>query len=290
MTNTPHYTTPAVLDIMRIARALHNMSVGHTVDYHATLPSTMQNAHALALQPDTLSGALVVAEEQTAGLGRLQRHWEAPFGQGLLMSLIVKDEQLPVHPAELPMLAGIALVRAIVQVAPELADEIGIKWPNDVLLGADLASGRKVAGILIESSYRNDQIEYAIVGMGLNVNQQAVELPAVPPEAPPPTSLRLHLGRMVDRADLMIALCQVWAELLGPQRAEHDIFQEWRNLLYTLGQPVTVRHFGDGVAIIRGVAVDVTADGELVIQDEAGHTVIVNSGDVTCRVLPDDGV
>ena len=148
----------------------------------------------------------------------MRRRWEAPFAQGLLVSLILKDDQLPPNPAQVPMLAGIALVRAIVQIAPELADEIGLKWPNDVLLGEDLATGQKVAGILIESSYRSDQFEYAIVGMGVNVNQQAAELPAVPPEAPAATSLRLHLGRPLDRADLLIALCGAWAELLGPQR------------------------------------------------------------------------
>ena len=286
MGNGSQYSTPAVLDIMRVARALQGSPVGHTLDYHGTLASTMQQAHELAIQPDTLTGTLVVAEEQSAGMGRMQRHWEAPFGQGLLVSLIVKDEQLPAHPADLPMLAGIALVRAIVQAAPELVDEIGLKWPNDVLLGADLRGGRKVAGILIESSFRRDQFEYAIVGMGINVNQLARDLPSVPPEAPAPTSLRLHLGRPLDRSDLLVALCQVWAELLGPQRAEHDIELEWRNLLYTLGQPVTVHHFGENGAVVHGVAVDVTADGELVVQDEGGHTVMVNSGDVTCRVTP----
>ena len=100
----------------------------------------MQTAHELALQPETRTGTLVVAEEQSAGQGRMQRRWEAPFAQGLLVSLILKDDQLPQNPTQVPMLAGIALVRAIVQVAPELADEIGLKWPNDVLLGEDLAT------------------------------------------------------------------------------------------------------------------------------------------------------
>ena len=66
----------------------------------------------------------------------------------------------------------------------------------------------------------------------------------------------------------------------------HDIDQEWRNLLYTLGQPVTVRYFGESGAVLSGVAVDVTADGELMVQDDAGRTVVVSSGDVTCRFAP----
>jgi BirA family biotin operon repressor/biotin-[acetyl-CoA-carboxylase] ligase len=283
MGNGKNYPILSVLDIFRVAKALQGAPVGHTIDYHGALTSTMQTAHELTLHPDTLSGALVVAEEQSAGQGRMQRRWEAPFAQGLLVSLILKGEQLPPNPAQLPMLAGIALVRAIAQVAPELADEIGLKWPNDVLLGEDLSTGEKVGGILIESSYRDGQLEYAIVGMGINVNQQTADLPTVPPEAPAPTSLRLHLGRPLDRADLLIALCTVWADLLGTTRGAHDIILEWRNLLYTLGQPVTVRYFGENGAILNGVAVDVTSDGELVVQDETGRTAVVSSGDVTCR-------
>lgn len=286
MANGSQFSTAAVLDIFRVARSLQSASVGHTIDYHSLLRSTMETAHELAALPDTRSGSLVVAEEQSNGQGRLQRRWEAPYAQGLLVSLILKDEQMPQNPAQLPMLAGIALVRAIAEVAPELADEIGLKWPNDVLLGEDLADGRKVAGILIESSFRNDQLEYAIVGMGINVNQLAAELPDVPPDAPKPTSLRLRLGRPLDRSTLLVALCTTWADLLGPRRAAHDIDQEWRNLLYTLGQPVTVRYFGESGAVISGVAVDVTADGGLVVQEDIGRTVVVSSGDVTCRLSP----
>ncbi len=284
MGNGANYSVTSVLDIFRVAKALQAAPVGHTIDYHGIVGSTMAIARELAQQPETLSGTLVIAEEQNAGLGRMERRWEAPYAQGLLLSLILKGEQLPLRPVQAPMLAGIALVQAITAVAPELADEIGLKWPNDVLLGEDLASGRKVAGILIESSYREDRLEYVIVGMGINVNQQAADLPAVPPEAPAPTSLRLHLGRPLDRADLLIALCMAWVDLLGPER--RDIGQEWRNLLYTLGQPVTVRYFGDSGAVLNGVATDVTADGELVVQDDGGRTVVVSSGDVTCRHRP----
>lgn len=283
MSNGSSYAPTSVLDIFRVAKALQGAPVGHTIDYHGAVASTMQIAHEMAGQPDTVTGTLIVAEEQSAGQGRMQRRWEAPHAQGLLVSLILKSEQLPANPAHVPLLAGVALVRAIVQVAPELTDEIGLKWPNDVLLGEDLSTGQKVAGILIESSFRDDRLEYAVVGMGVNVNQQAAGLPAVPPEAPAPTSLRLHLGRPLDRSELLIALGQAWTELVGPQRQSYDILQEWRNLLYTLGQRVTVRYFGDNGAVLNGVAVDVTADGELVIQDDGGRTVVVSSGDVTCR-------
>lgn len=280
-----NHTQPSLLDITRIARSLQTAPVGHTIDYYAAVPSTMPMAYALASRADTRSGTLVIAEEQTAGVGRFQRHWEAPHSQALLVSVILKPPHLPANPAQLPMLAGIAVARAIVSVVPELIEEIGLKWPNDVLLGLDFASGRKVAGILIETAFQREAMAHAVVGMGINVNQSAGSLPAVPPSAPHPTSLREYLGRPVDRSDLLIALSQIWGELIGPNQAGHDIYHEWRNLLYTLGQPVTVRSHagGNDARTITGVAVDVTPDGELVVVDDLGYTHTLSAGDVTTR-------
>lgn len=278
------YAGGPLLDLTRIAMSLNRSLVGHTIDYHASIPSTMHIAMELAALSDTRSGTLVVAEEQTAGLGRLKRAWDAPASQALLLSLILKPPHLPANPAQLAMLSGIAVVRAILSILPDLTDEIGLKWPNDVLLGPDLAAGRKVAGILIETSYRDNVMECAVVGIGININQPVQLLPKVPPTSPQPTSLLAHVGRQINRSDLLIAMGQVWNELLGPKRADHNIYQEWRSLLYTLGQPVTVRQHGqqDGQAL-HGTAVDVTPDGALVVTDQAGHSFTFGSGDVTTR-------
>jgi BirA family biotin operon repressor/biotin-[acetyl-CoA-carboxylase] ligase len=278
------YAGGPLLDLTRIAMSLNRSLVGHTLDYHASIPSTMMMALELAARPDTRTGTLVVAEEQTAGLGRLKRAWEAPANQALLLSVILKPPHLPANPAELAMLSGLAVVRAILSIVPDLTDEIGLKWPNDVLLGPDLAAGRKVAGILIETSYRDNEMEFAVVGIGINVNQDQQLLPKVPAAAPLPTSLLAYVGRAINRSDLLIALGQVWNELLGPKRADHDIYQEWRSLLYTLGQPVTVRRHGQlEDQAVHGTAIDVTPDGALVVVDGTGHTHTFGSGDVTTR-------
>jgi BirA family transcriptional regulator, biotin operon repressor / biotin---[acetyl-CoA-carboxylase] ligase len=275
----------SLLDITRIAMSLNRSLVGHTIDYQASVPSTMSIAMNLAAQPNTQSGTLVVAEEQTAGLGRLQRSWQAPAGQALLLSLILKPPHLPAQPAHLAMLAGISVVRAILSVVPDLSDEIGLKWPNDVLLGQDLATGRKVAGVLIETAYHQSAMHYAVVGIGINVNQETHSLPNVPPGAPQPASLLTYVGRQIDRSDLLIALAQVWNELLGPKQADHNIYQEWRTLLYTLGQPVTVRQHGhNSEQAVHGTAIDVTPDGALVVLDAAGRIQTLGSGDVTTRL------
>ena len=115
-----------LLNITRIVVALKDAIIGHTIDYHPSTSSTMQVAHRLAGDASTRSGTLVVAEEQTAGMGRLQRRWEAPMAQALLVSLILKNEHLPSNLAHLPMMAGVAAVRAIAAELSELIDELGL--------------------------------------------------------------------------------------------------------------------------------------------------------------------
>lgn len=281
-TNSAHHP---ILDITRIAVALKDAEIGHNIDYHASVDSTMAVAHRLAVDPATRSGTVVVAEEQTSGLGRLQRRWLAPPNQALLATLIFKAPHLPANMAFLPMIAGIAAVRAIAWLVPDLTDDLGLKWPNDVVIGADLASARKTGGILIESSFLHDQVDFALVGIGINVNQDVATLPVVPADAPPPTSLRVVVGRTIDRTALLIALCRAWEELVSPDASPHDIYHEWRNLLLTLGQPVTAHLYADhGTTKVMGTAVDVTPDGELVVVDEAGISHVLDAGDVTTRL------
>ena len=281
-TNSAHHP---ILDITRIAVALKDAEIGHNIDYHTSVDSTMAVAHRLAVDPATRSGTIVVAEEQTSGLGRLQRRWLAPPNQALLATLILKAPHLPANIAFLPMIAGIVAVRAIAWLVPDLADDLGLKWPNDVVIGADLAGARKTGGILIESSFLRDQVDFALVGIGINVNQDAATLPVVPADAPPPTSLRVVVGRTIDRTALLIALCRAWEELVSPDASPHDIYHEWRNLLLTLGQPVTAHLYADhGATRITGRAVDVTPDGELVVVDEAGISHVLDAGDVTTRL------
>ncbi len=281
-TNSAHHP---ILDITRIAVALKDAEIGHNIDYHASIDSTMAVAHRLAVDPATRSGTVVVAEEQTSGLGRLQRRWVAPPNQALLATLILKAPHLPANMAFLPMIAGIAAVRAIAWLVPDLTDDLGLKWPNDVVIGADLASARKTGGILIESSFLRDQVDFALVGIGINVNQDVATLPVVPADAPPPTSLRVVVGRTIDRTALLIALCRAWEELVSPDASPHDIYHEWRNLLLTLGQPVTAHLYADhGTTKVTGRAVDVTPDGELVVVDDAGISHVLDAGDVTTRL------
>jgi BirA family biotin operon repressor/biotin-[acetyl-CoA-carboxylase] ligase len=159
---------------------------GHVYRYAEVASSTQR-----MLADDEGEGAVAVADEQTEGRGRFGRSWQAPAGTSVLVSVLL----LPAVPAarlpELTLVAGGAVAEAITEVT---GIEPTIKFPNDVLI-----SGRKVAGILAESSEGR-----VVLGVGVNANQTRDQLPAGAQTEP--TSLRLELGEPVNRAQLLAAI------------------------------------------------------------------------------------
>ena len=287
-------TTP--LDAAAVRDALQHARIGHTIVALGSVPSTMPVAAAAMDDGATRSGLVVTAEEQTAGRGRLGRSWQAPAGQALLMTVALKPPDLPQPLSRLPMLAAVAVVEAIARCAPALDARLAIKWPNDVLLQVPDASTQgdtvgKVAGILLESAFVGEEPAYALVGMGINVNQDAATLAALAAAFVPddtgasgvkPTSLRVALGRPCDRAALLVQICRrLEANLAAPQAA----MDSWRRRLITLGRPVDVRVLAHE-EVISGVAQDVDDDGRLIVELAGGERRHFAAGDVTLRGAP----
>ncbi|MEZ4710047.1 MAG: biotin--[acetyl-CoA-carboxylase] ligase [Caldilineaceae bacterium] len=305
MTNN---STP--LDIPTLRQTLRDCPIGHTVHYWERTASTMPLAHAemaaaraKASRPHSglanVSGALFVTEEQTAGRGRLARTWETPYAAALLMSIPLDETDLtpPLRqrPQLLPMLMGIAVAHTLAALPlaatgeEPLGPRVALKWPNDILLAVDplaapLVFG-KVAGILIESTFDRASLDYVVIGIGLNVNQTAAQLPPPQEGAPPPVSLCSTLGRRVDRTSLLVNLCRNIAMLLPT--APSSIYAEWRGLLHTLGQPVTVHTADNGskraAERFEGTAIDVTPDGDLVVENAQHERRHFSAGVVTLR-------
>ena len=159
---------------------------GKVYRYAEVTPSTQR-----MLGEDSAEGAVAVTEEQTEGRGRLGRRWEAAPGSSILVSVLLVPAVEPPRLPELSLVAGGAVAQAIAEIT---GIEPAIKFPNDLLIGM-----RKVAGILAESSEGR-----VVLGIGVNVNQTAQELPA--DTLTPPTSLRVVLGEPVDRARLLAAI------------------------------------------------------------------------------------
>jgi BirA family biotin operon repressor/biotin-[acetyl-CoA-carboxylase] ligase len=160
--------------------------LGRDYRFLARCPSTQR-----ALPEDAPEGAVAVADEQTEGRGRLGRSWLAPAGTSVLCSVVLRPQVPSVRLPELSVVAGEACAEAIRAVT---GLEPTVKLPNDVLVG-----GRKAAGILAEASEGR-----VVLGIGINVHQQADELPAG--TDPPATSLLLETGDPVDRRDVLVTL------------------------------------------------------------------------------------
>jgi BirA family transcriptional regulator, biotin operon repressor / biotin---[acetyl-CoA-carboxylase] ligase len=238
------------------------------------VPTTMARAAELG-EAGAPEGATVVAEEQTAGRGRLGRAWVAPPGTALLVSVLLRPALAPADLWLVASLAGVALVDAVEQLASKapLHPRAGLKWPNDLLL-----DGRKAAGLLAEAGIRGGRLDWVALGMGANVNQSPRDFP--PEVAEGATSVALATGARVDRAELLGAwgerfvagYRQLAAGLTAP------VLAAYRDRLETLGLEVRAdRLAGEPVV---GTAVDLSAAGNLVVLTGSGARVELATADV----------
>ncbi len=271
-------TSPDDLRLTTLAATLADQAVGHTIYHHDSVESTMPLAHKVA--PTARSGTIILADEQTQGRGRLARRWDAPPGLGLLLSVLIKPPHLPQLPAQLPMIGGLAVINALESAWPATLGHLWLKWPNDLLL-----DGGKVGGLLIESALMGSQMSHAVLGMGINVHQQAAHLPPVPDHRPQPTSLAIFGERIgkasPSRAELLLALCLALGDLLGPNAPSAvDLHRLWQGRLITLGQIVTVWPTPAGDSF-TGTALATSLTGELILRDPTGAEQTFAAGDVT---------
>jgi BirA family biotin operon repressor/biotin-[acetyl-CoA-carboxylase] ligase len=215
-------------------------------------------------------GAVVFAESQTKGRGRLGRKWVSPARKGLWFSILLRPAMRPATVTQLTIAAAVALFRAIrtqTGVAPE------IKWPNDLLM-----HGKKIVGILTELSAELDKVKYVILGIGINANHVVTDFP--PELRKIATSLRIETGQRLNRADLAIKILQEFDRDYERIRAGgfEAIADEWEEHCATLGQNVVI-HAGDRA--IRGAAESLDTDGALLLRTQHGGLERIIGGDVT---------
>jgi len=209
-------------------------------------------------------GMTVVADEQTRGRGRRGRRWISPPGNAYA-TIILRPEPWDVR--SLAMLAPLAACEAI----DALVDvRSSIKWPNDVLIG-----GRKVGGVLIDAHLAAASVDYALVGIGINVGLDPSQHEEIREIA---TSLAVESGEEVSREEVLAMLLNRFESLYLAARRDDSVYEAWRARLETLGRQVRVQ-FGDHVD--EGLAEDVDGDGNLILRRADGSTTTVSAGDVT---------
>ncbi len=254
-----------MLSVDSIASGLGTCWLGRKIVYYESIGSTNDEARQLALA-GTPEGTLVLAEEQTAGRGRLQRRWMAPKGEALLFSLIFFPTALPHGAQELVMLSSLACMQAI---EAQTGVRPAIKWPNDLLL-----DGKKLAGILTDLGQASERL-YAVVGIGLNVNTDLSPWPDISRQA---TSLRQVLGHPVPRLPLLQEILRQIEARYDRLRTGESPLDEWVANLATLGQQVQVVTPEE---TLQGQATGVDPDGALRLTLADGTIRRILVGDVT---------
>jgi BirA family biotin operon repressor/biotin-[acetyl-CoA-carboxylase] ligase len=243
---------------------LQSICPGRRVEVVETIPST--NA-ALLADGAAPAGAVLVAEEQTAGRGRLERSWTSPARAGLLFSVLLRPSPPVATWGWLPLLAGVALSEAVTEVS---GVDVGLKWPNDLVVRA---TDEKLAGVLTQAV--SDRV---VIGIGLNVSTTREELPL-----PTATSLLLKARTAPDRTALLAAiLARLDAWLAGWEREGGEaravgLADAYAAASATVGREVTAALITGET--LRGRAVGVDADGRLRISVGAIEQAI-GAGDV----------
>jgi BirA family biotin operon repressor/biotin-[acetyl-CoA-carboxylase] ligase len=239
--------------------------VGRNLLYVPTVSSTMDIARQAAVD-GAEEGTTIVAEEQTQGRARLGRAWINPQGV-MAISVLLRPELS--YLLRLTMVAALATSHGI-EKSTRLRTTL--KWPNDVLI-----RGKKVSGILTESALRSQSVDWAIVGIGVNVNFDPGLYPEIADIA---TSLSNELGHEVSHLRVLVNLLDHMESLyLAAQRGE-PIHEEWRNRLDTLGKMVTVKSGSD---LVEGRAESVEDDGSLLLRRPDGTLVKFITGEVSLR-------
>ena len=171
---------------------LRSRIIGGPFVYHEEVASTNAEARSLAVN-GAPEGTVVITESQTAGRGRLGRHWSSPVGQGLLFSVLLRP-QLPMR--DVPLLSLVVACAAARAMESMAGVPVLIKWPNDLFCG-----DRKVGGILLEIGGERDAVDWVVAGIGINVNTELRELPVT--LATTAGSLKLAGGTALDRNELL---------------------------------------------------------------------------------------
>ncbi len=236
-------------------KKLNTLFVGRKIYRLPVCPSTNVYAVHLIAKSNPAEGTAVLTYNQTAGRGQVGRNWESAPDKNVSLSVILYPKFLPVRTQ---FNLNVAVSLAIFDVVSEYAEGVKIKWPNDIYIGK-----KKVAGILMQTSLSGQKIANAVVGIGLNVNQEAFLS-----DAPNPVSLKNILGQDTDLDAVSEKICaalearylQLKSGDMAAMRREYILH------LYKFGQPFTFQRPAGSyfTGIIRGIS----QEGKLVIETE----------------------
>jgi BirA family transcriptional regulator, biotin operon repressor / biotin---[acetyl-CoA-carboxylase] ligase len=268
---TDEQTFPEKINPAEIRNGLKNVSIGQEIVFFRKTESTNKEAKKLA-DNGAGEGMLIVAEEQSKGRGRLNRSWISSPYENILMSLVLRPALPPSKIFPLTMITSIAIVKAIEKTT---GLKTKIKWPNDIYY-----NNKKLAGILTELNANRNKINYAIVGIGLNVNFDPDKYPEIKEIA---TSLCEETGKTISRNKLLqTILIEIEEEYNLLKKGKiNGIRKEWNKYSLVTGKPVIV--FSEGYSE-EGIAESIAEDGSLILMKSDGEKKNILCGDVSLRL------
>ena len=262
--------TGSIYNETTIADQIHTKWAGKTVHFARETDSTNLWIKRLAKEGAS-EGTLALAEFQSAGRGRLGRSWEVPEGTSVMMSILLRPKFEPQYAPTLTLVMGMAVAKAV----KNLGFDVSIKWPNDVVV-----SHKKICGILTEMGVRDGKIDYAVIGVGINVNIK--EFPEEMVDKA--TSLYLESGKEFDRSQIPGLVMEAFEEYYEKFAATCDLSglkEEYESILANYNQPVRVL----AKEPYEGVARGITDGGELLVEKTDGTIATVSAGEVSVRGL-----
>ncbi len=261
---------PDTIASQEVGSRLKTQRMGKEIRYFSQIDSTNQYAKRIA-EEGALDGTLIIADEQTAGKGRSGRHWVTPPGEAIAFTLILRPKLTTDRISMVTLVMGLAVVQAINALYNLGA---GIKWPNDAVV-----NGKKICGILTEMSAEISEIHYIVIGVGINANLMHFpeEIKSIA------TSLKLELGREVNRAELIARIMEEFERLYAKFENAGDLSdmrEEYNSACLNMDRPVRVL---DPAGEYTGTARGINDLGVLKVEMPDGTMREVSSGEVSVR-------
>ena len=252
-----------------VYKHLKTKVIGRRMRYFESIPSTIWFGKDLAEQGgiDELHGLVIIAEEQTGGVGRMGRAWVSPSG-GIWITIVLRPKVTIDHLFMLTLAGSVSVARVLRKMF-----DIGalIKWPNDIIIG-----DKKVAGILLELGAEGNQVKYCLVGMGIDANISIENLNESIRHMI--TSISHEVEHEIDRAVLLAAILkefEVRYDMIA--QGEYDaVIREWKNFSSTIGRRVRINTLRNS---FEGEAIDIDPTGALVVRKDNGKIEKVIAGD-----------
>lgn len=265
--------TPDILEPFEVSRGLNSKYIGHNIHFYQEVESTNNTAKKF-VDDDSPEGTVVIAEHQTAGRSRKNVDWASPEG-GIYMTMILRPDVTLLEASKLTIVTGVAIAKTL---NDEFDINVGIKWPNDLLIG-----NKKICGILTEAVTQKDKLEAVLVGVGVDVNINEEDIPNRIKNIA--TSVKKETNVEFNRAAIIRVFFRIFEDLYEKFKEGNfkEIVSEWRRLSSTTGNRVKV--YTGGKALIAD-AVGITNNGALIVEKDDGKLEKITSGE--CIIIDDE--